>query len=210
MARTDPGLLPKYGSKARTPQQKQEDEEFVSTTLKRLDYEGNRQEASADWIKEGFNSLGKKDPRTAMQRFNQAWLLDSTNNDIYWGYGAVYMSIGNYERAREQYLYGLKRNPKHAPMLADYSSYFMAQFYGLQSMDPKSAVNNLDSALRYLNTSYQVNPKEATTCFKMSAAYMLKNKCGEAWRYFHECESLGGAGITDDFRSELEGRCPQK
>jgi tetratricopeptide (TPR) repeat protein len=210
MARTDQALLPKYGNKPRNAEQKQKDDEFVATTLKRLEYEGNRQDASADWIKAGFNALGKKDPKSAMYEFNKAWLLDSTNNDVYWGFGAVYMSIGNYEKAREQYLYGLKKNPKHAAMLADYSSYFMAQFYGLQSMDPQGALSNLDSALRYLNTSYQLNPKEATTCFKLSAAYMLKNKCGDAWRYFKECEALGGAGITEDFRAELEGRCPQK
>lgn len=208
--RADPGLLPKYGNKPRTPEQKEKDEKFVNTTLARLEYEGNRKEASADWIKEGFNALGKKDPRAAMHLFNKAWLLDSTNNDVYWGFGGVYMSIGNYEKAREQYLYGLKRNPKHAAMLADYSGYFMAQFYGLQSMDPKNAVTNLDSALKYLNTSYQIDPKEANTCFKLSACYMLKAKCGDAWRYFRECEALGGAGITEDFKAELQGRCPQK
>lgn len=209
-ARTDVRLQPKYGSKPLSAEQKQQNEQFVTTTLKRLEYEGNRAEASADWIKEGFNALGRKKPREAMYRFNEAWLLDSTNVDTYWGFGAVYMSINSYEKAREQYLYGLKRAPRHAAMQADYAGYFMAQFYGLQSLDPQNASVNIDSALRYLNTSYQIAPKEANTCLKLSVCYMLKGKCNDAWKFFHECEALGGAGITEDFRAELEGRCPKR
>lgn len=209
-ARSDVRMLPRFGTKPLSAEQKLQNEQFTTNTLKRLEYEGNRADASADWIKEGFNALGRKKPRDAMYRFNEAWLLDSNNTDVYWGYGAVYMSINSYEKAREQYLYGLKRAPKHAAMQADYAGYFMAQFYGLQSLDPQNASVNIDSALKYLNSSYQIAPKEANTCLKLSVCYMLKGKCNDAWRYFHECEALGGAGITEDFRAELDGRCPKK
>ena len=35
-----------------------------------------------------------------MYRFNQAYLLDSTNTDIYWGFGGVYMTLGDFENAK--------------------------------------------------------------------------------------------------------------
>ena len=54
--------------------------------------------AASDYlIKLGFNYMYKRDLKTAMYRFNQAYLLDSTNSDIYWGYGAIYMTLGNFE-----------------------------------------------------------------------------------------------------------------
>ncbi len=63
-----------------------------------------------------------------MYRFNQSYLLDSTSTDIYWGYGAVYMTLQNYEKAREQYLEGLTINPRNVHLLTDYATYFRIRY----------------------------------------------------------------------------------
>lgn len=206
-AKTNIRLLPKYGYKVKTEEQKQIDQKFVSETLKQLEYEGDRVAASGDMIKTGFSYLGKNDLKTAMYRFNQAYLLDSTNADIYWGFGAVYMALGAFDKAQQQYLDGLKAAPRNTHLLTEYASYFMAQYYGLQSLDAKNALVNLDSAMSYLNRSYAIDPKDENTTFRLSVCYWLKGKCKEAWRYYNECKALGGLPITDEYTANLTEKC---
>lgn len=60
-----------------------------------------------------------------MYRFNQAFLLDSTNSDIYWGYGAVYFMLNRLDLAREQYKTGLNMDPENTRILTDYGTSYM-------------------------------------------------------------------------------------
>lgn len=105
-AKTNMRLLPKYGHVQKTKEQKQADQEFIETALK---LGATKRKASDDLISMGFKYL-YRDIKTAMYRFNQAYLVDSTNTDIYWGFGGVYMRLGDYASAEKQYKEGLAIN----------------------------------------------------------------------------------------------------
>jgi hypothetical protein len=77
-------LLPKYGNKPKTKDQLAADNQLIEDYIKQ---EGSRSKASEVLIKIGFNYLYKGDIRTAMYRFNQAWLLDPENENVFWGWG---------------------------------------------------------------------------------------------------------------------------
>lgn len=93
-AKTNIRLLPKYGNVQKTEAQKKADKEFIESALKQ---DSTNRKASDHLISLGFNNL-YRDIKTAMYRFNQAYLLDSTNTDIYWGFGGVYLTLGNYKK----------------------------------------------------------------------------------------------------------------
>jgi len=205
-AKTNIRLLPKYGHVTKTQGQKASDKEFIETTLKQ--YPTNRK-ASDHLIELGFKYL-YNDIKTAMYRFNQAYLLDSTNTDIYWGYAGVYMTLGNLENAQKQYLEGLSIDPKNTHLLTDYGTYFMAQYYGLQPIDEKKALPNLDSAINYLTQSYLLDSKDQNTTFKLSICYYQNKDCKNAWKYYNECKLLGGQPITEDFTKALTEQCKTK
>ena len=205
-AKTNIRLLPKYGHVTKTEGQKASDKEFIETTLKQYP---TIRKASDHLIELGFKYL-YNDVKTAMYRFNQAYLLDSTNTDIYWGYGGVYMTLGNYENAQKQYSEGLSIDPKNTHLLTDYGTYFMAQYYGLQPLDEKEALPNLDSAINYLTKSYQLDKKDPNTTFKLSISYYQKKDCKNAWKYYDECKLLGGQIITEDFTKALTEQCKTK
>jgi Tfp pilus assembly protein PilF len=202
-AKTNIRLLPKYGNIPKTEGQKDADKEFIETTLKQ--YPSNRK-ASDHLIELGFKYL-YRDIKTAMYRFNQAYLLDSTNTDIFWGYAGVYMTLGDYQKAQQQYTEGLMIDPKNTHLLTDYGTYFMAQYYALQLIDKKNALANLDSALNYLTKSYQLDTKDQNTTFKLSICYYQKKDCKNAWKYYDECMSLGGQPITEEFTKDLKEQC---
>ena len=86
-AKTNIRLLPEYGHAQKTEDEKAADTIFIKAAL--TQYPTNRQ-ASQHLIELGFKYL-YHDIKTAMYRFNQAYLLDSTNTDIFWGYGGIYM-----------------------------------------------------------------------------------------------------------------------
>ena len=205
-SKTNIRLLPKYGHAIKTEGQKASDKEFIETSLKQ--YPTNRK-ASEHLIEVGFKYL-YKDVKTAMYRFNQAYLLDSTNTDIYWGYGGVYMTLGNYENAQKQFLEGLSVDSKSTHLLTDYGTYFMALYYGLQPLDEKKALLNIDSAINYLTKSYLLDKRDQNTTFKLSICYCQKKDCKNAWKYYNECKLLGGQPITEDFTKELTEQCKTK
>jgi tetratricopeptide (TPR) repeat protein len=205
-SKTNIRLLPKYGHAQKTEEQKRADKDFIELILKK---DSTNRKASDHLISLGFNYL-YRDIKTAMYRFNQAYLLDSTNTDIYWGYAGVYMTLGNYAKAKDQYLEGLSINPKNTHLLTDYGTYFLAQFYGLQPISEKDALENLDSAIAYMAKSYQLDPTDQNTTFKLSICYWNKNDCFNAWKYYDICKSFGGKPVTEDYTKDLKIKCKRK
>ncbi len=72
-AKTNIRLLPKYGYAQKTEAQKKSDQEFIEAALKK---DSTYRKASDHLIQLGFSYL-YRDIKTAMYRFNQAYLLDS-------------------------------------------------------------------------------------------------------------------------------------
>lgn len=205
-AKTDIRLLPKYGHVPKTEAQKKSDQEFIETVLKQ---DSTHRKASDRFVRLGFNYL-YSDKKTAMYRFNQAYLLDSTNTDIYWGFGAVYMTLRDYAKAEKQYLEGLAINPVNTHLLTDYGAYFLSLYYRLEPNDKKGALTNLETAITYLLKSYQLDPTDQNTTFKLSICYLNKGECDNAWKYYDICKELGGQPITEDYTNELMKKCNRK
>ena len=205
-AKTNIRLLPKYGHAQKTEAQKNSDKEFIETALKK---DTSNRIASDHLVSLGFQYL-YRDIKTAMYRFNQAYLLDSTNTDIYWGFGGVYMILGDYAKAEKQYQEGLAINPNNTHLLTDYGTYFMDQYYGILPIDEKGALTNLESAITYMVKSYQLDQTDQNTTFKLSICYWNKGDCDNAWKYYDICKALGGQPITEDYTKDLKKKCKRK
>jgi Tfp pilus assembly protein PilF len=203
-AKTNIRLLPKYGYAVKTDDQKKADQEFIEAALKQ---DTTNRRASNHLIRLGFQYL-YTDITKAMYRFNQAYLLDSANSDIYWGYGGVYMALGDFAKARGQYTAGLAADASNTRLLTDYGTYFLVQYYTQQPLDEKNALPQLDSAINYMTRSYKIDSKDQNTTFKLAVCYFQKKDCQKAWRYYTECVSLGGQPITADFTKALKEQCP--
>ena len=205
-AKTNIRLLPKYGQAQKTEAQKEADQEFIATALKQ---DSTHRKASDHFISLGFKYL-YRDIKTAIYRFNQAYLLDSTNTDIYWGFGAVYMTLGDFPKAEKQYLEGLAINADNTHLLTDYGTYFMTQYYGLQLIDKKGALKNLETAINYMIKSYTLDSNDQNTTYKLSICYWNKGDCDNAWKYYDICKELGGRPITENYSKDLMKKCKRK
>ena len=95
-AKTEIRLLPEYGHVTKSQEQKKADQELIQAEILQ---EGTPRKASDHLITLGFNNLYSGDLRTAMYRFNQAWLVDPTNANVYWGFGAIYFTFNEVNTA---------------------------------------------------------------------------------------------------------------
>ena len=205
-AKTNMRLLPKYGHMPKTEAQKQSDQEFIETALTA---DSTHRMASDHLISLGFKYLNR-DVKTAMYRFNQAYLLDSTNVDIYWGYGAVYMTLGQFGEAEKQYLEGLSIEPDNTHLLTDYGTYFMMQYYVMKLLNEEKALTQLDRGISLMSRSYELDPSDQNTSFKLSILFWLKGDCDSAWKYYDACMALGGQPITEAYTKDLGKSCKPK
>src|SRR5688572_5950305 len=200
---TNKRLLPRYGHLPKTEDEIKADSGFIRQIMSQPQFK-TRREASNHLIQLGFNYYYRDDLKTAMFRFNQAYLLDTTNTDIFWGYGAIYMRFGYLGLAADQYETGLKIDSTNTHLWTDYATIFLGQYYRLETEE------SLDKAIQYFEKSYKLNPKDVNTVYKLSISYWNKNDCKNAWKYYDEAVALGEKPITEAYTSDLKKRCKRQ
>ncbi len=206
-AKTDKRLIPKYGGIEKTKKEKKSDKEFEQKIMK---FYNSKEDASNHLIDLGFQYLYRGDLKTAMYRFNQAYLLDTGNSNIYWGYGAIYMAFGKMDLARKQYEEGLKLDNKNDNILIDYGTTYLGEFYDYYQTNSAKANAMLDIAIDKLLTAYEINSKNPNSSYKLSICYLYKGNCTKAYDFLKISENLGNSNITDAYKNELEEKCRQQ
>jgi Tfp pilus assembly protein PilF len=161
-AKEDIRLFPKYGEVPKTKEQKLADQELIDDYVKQ---EGSRMKAFELLVRLGFNYLYKGDLKTAMYRFNQAWILEPENANCFWGFGAIYFTFGDYENALKQYDEGLKVDANSSGILTDKATIFMTKYMN------NHIENDYNEALTLFRKSYSISPKNQNTLFKLSVCY---------------------------------------
>ncbi|UOQ71007.1 tetratricopeptide repeat protein [Hymenobacter cellulosilyticus] len=76
---------PRYGGMTKTAAQREADARFVAEARQQY---GSAQAAMQAHVNFGWHYLATGHAPTAIKRFNQAWLLDSTAADVYFGFSA--------------------------------------------------------------------------------------------------------------------------
>ncbi len=196
-ALTNKRMLPKYGNLPKSEGEIKADEEFLKAAI---ELDSTAEKASAHMIELGFSYL-YRDTKTAMYRFNQAYLLDSTNTDIYWGYGAVYFILNRIDLARKQYEEGLALDPENTRILTDYGTTYLSEYLNTNN------ASLLDKAISIMSRSYVKDPTNQNTSYKLSSCFLMRNDCENALKFFKACESFGGDPITEEFKLEIKSRC---
>ncbi len=204
MVKSNPMLAPKYGQ-LRDSMFNSSEKEKIMKKLKSIF--NNTKDASDYLVNRGLLYLNQDDLVTAMHRFNQAYLLDDTNSNVFWGYGTIYSSMGQHDLARQQYQEGLAINPKNDNLLTDYGTTFLADYYMNNDSYPALANKKLDTAIMLMEDAYDINPQNGNTNYKLSICYFNKNNCFKAWKHLKIASLLENANITTAYRQDLRNRC---
>jgi tetratricopeptide (TPR) repeat protein len=205
LANNDINLQPEFGGVKKNESQIKADNDFIEEILKHYD---NKKDASEKTTALGFRYLyERRDLQTAMKRFNQAYLLEPKNADIYYGYGTVYFNLGAMEKAREQFDKGLSINPNHPKMLTDYGTTYLGDYYNTVNSNPKKAKENLKNSVKYLEKSYSIDERNSDTIYKLSIINMYLGNCKKANKYLDKADKMKNPNITEEFKAELKQKC---
>ncbi|MBP5441127.1 MAG: hypothetical protein J6Y14_09535 [Fibrobacter sp.] len=112
--------IPEYGNQPKSPEMLQADQQFLNKV------QGKEQEAFEHLMNVGWSFFQRGDIGTAIKRFNQAWLIDSTRYESYWGFAAAEGRLNNLKTSKLYYEKALSHggdtkilNPEYAIVLRE-------------------------------------------------------------------------------------------
>lgn len=186
-------LLPMYGKEAKCEAQLQADKEFIETATKKFK---DLKSAAEYYAKSGEAYFNKQDDETAMKRFNQAWLLDSTNAKSYAGFGAILRVKYDYLLSIEMYQKSLKYNPNNANTYIGLAQTYQKQFTDSKdSIALQQAINHTKSAIKF--------EKSAVAYALLTELFLLKKNKDSAAVYLKLADAIDPKKVDENTRNTI-------
>lgn len=205
-AMADMRLLPRYGDREKNDAQRASDAEFIAATLV---VDSVPRSAADRLVQHGTQLLAEGDLSKAMYRFNQAWLVDSTNADAYWGYGSFFMELDRPAVAVQWYRRGLSMDSTSTRLLTGMATALLAEEHLVRPTDSERANDLLTAAMGLLQRANQLDPKDQGTLFRLAVCHLKRNECGEARRYFDSIQKKDAPPVEPGFARRLAATCPR-
>jgi len=216
--------IPMYGGAQFTEAQIRCNEEFINSVVKQS---GSRQAAAREVIKLGWQYFHRNDPRTAMKRFNQAWLLDQNNADAYYGFGHLSSVRGETDRAIGFYKKAIEINPNLTLAIANLARSYKDKAYALYRKKrikfPDAEVKKiLSQAFPLYEKAIQTKPVDSNLrvsdldedlsyiYYEWAIALEFNGEYEKAWEKIRLSRKHGGDKIIEPgFIKELSGCLPE-
>ena len=178
--------LPMYGEREKTPEMLRNDADFIASIEKQ---NLSRKEGAEKVAQLGWSYLAKKDPATAMKRFNQAWLLDPENGTAYHGFAVMTAMRGGPPAEVERFFkLAISKPQVEAEAFVDYGRFLWTE-------------KRLDESLTQLNKAFQLNPDAENCRYNISFVYYLKQDFNNACIWAKDAQQHGAQlekGFLDD------------
>ncbi|MBS1532191.1 MAG: hypothetical protein JSU01_17950 [Bacteroidetes bacterium] len=156
-------------------------------------------ELSDHFVMRGWQYLRAGKADTAMMRFNQAWLLDSLNKDIYWGFADL---LGMQQKFKESIPFFeryLKIDSHNVRVLQDESTSYGNLFY--QTKDKKY----LEACVTCLKKALAIDPKSGQLYGLLTNAYSYYMQKDSARKYLKIAEKLDPSAVNPAVKQMLNG-----
>lgn len=163
-----------------TAEAKAKQEEFLKKNITRFK---SREMAGEYYVLQARRAFNEEKLDSASYLFGRAYLMDSTNNDIYWGYGLVYGREQKYEEALFLLYRALEKDKENPRLLNDVATSHLSRFY--VSTNPE----DLMQSKKLLEQAVQLAPNEADAYYKLAINSYYLREYGNAWSYLHKSVS---------------------
>lgn len=196
-AQKKPNLLPMYGGMPKSKSMMAADQKFLSTVDA---HGGSRSDNSREFSKLGWQSIQNRDAITAMNRFNQAWLLDSTNAEAYRGFGYILGMFEAYSESFSHFNRAVHYDSSNVGMLNDYVFMMLVK---QKALPTKSDIINAEKLNLH---ALSLNPSHGYTHQLMSKILYYKNDYEEAWESLYRSKKNGNERFDQDFIKDLHAK----
>lgn len=190
LASTDSSLLPMYGGEDRKNNVAilKKDNEFIVKTTQSF---SSREHAAEGYVERGFEMYSQKKFDKAMQRFNQAWLLNPDNAYVYLGYGLLYNNEKKSCKAVTMFMQAHKKGLNENGFLSDYA--YTTTNCALTK--EKQLQNELFSDANDLHKQSSRSPNKALQAYayhSWAKSYFLQNDFSNSQKMLDQSKNLGG------------------
>ena len=188
-------LLPMYGNVVKCEQQLKADNDFfalVDTKFK------DRKTASPSYTQLGWDYFYKNDLETSMKRFNQAWLLDSLNADVYWGFGNLLGRQNKLQASIPYFEKSLKLKPNNSKVYESLATSYGQLFVSNQKSE---TLDKAVEALKKANTLDKNNPRILS---QLTSAYCYFTQKDSAIKYLKLTDKIDSKAINPEVRTLLK------
>ncbi len=201
----NPNLLPMFGGVTKSETQIEADSSFIAEATR---IAGGREKAAEEFVKKGWQAfLGKRDPETAMMRFNQAWLLDPQNPGVYWGFGVVSGAMRNIDKSVEMLRKAAEMLPDNARLLVDLGFSLTILSGGMS--EENSAKTAMAEALTCFGRAEKLEPGYEPLYSNWAVALFLRRDYAGAWEKVAKAQRLGGSTLSRKFLQDLAAQFPR-
>jgi tetratricopeptide (TPR) repeat protein len=185
--------LPMYGRVKKCAAQIRSDSVFLST------YKNDPKKAAVRYVKRGWDYIREGKLDTAMFRFNQAWMLDSLNADVYWGFANLLGMQQKYEESVLLFERSLSLKP------TDFNVYRDAAVSNGNLFRRNQNSKYQTRAIQYLKTADRLSPGNARIKAQLAGAYYF-SQIDSARKYLKMAEKLDPAAVDPQMRAVIMGK----
>ncbi len=179
---------------------------------------GSREAAVKKTLDEALATYQRGYFELAIHRYNQAWLLDPKNPEVFNGFALVLDAQGKEDEALAIYQKYLELNPRHAMTLCRLARQYQNKAIR-QLVDPASGSDSEKEASRSLDEAlklYEKAAQEATLDVDLSFIYYqwaialaVKKDTAGAWEKVRLSKKHGGQFIEPKFIETLSKDAPE-
>ena len=188
--------LPMFGNVKKCKEQIDDDKTFIETCEK----SPGRKAYAAHMVVRGWQYLHRGDLDTSTMRFNQAWLLDSLNAEIYWGFGDILGMQKKYTESIPYFEKALRLAPDSARIWQDASVSYGNAFFETKNQ------TYLNSTIKALKRSINIGPGSAALYSQLTAAYCYFYQNDSARNYLKITDKLYPGTINPEVRAMLSSK----
>lgn len=198
----DMNLQPKYGSLPKNEAQKAADAKFLATIDDH--YKGNRKKAAEDVSARGWQFLRQGNVSDAMKRFNQSWLIDSSNGSALWGMAAIQAGSGKLNESLKLFSEAESLVDGDIDLTADY-----AKALGIAGAQTKNNAQLNDAFTRFARV-HEKAPQHTLNLQNWAITLFYVGNYAEAWKKLKLAEATPRrAEIDHNFVAALQSKMPR-
>ena len=183
-----------YGKQHKCAAQLAADQEFLALSDKQY---ASRKLASEHYTQVGWGLFYDKQFDTAMKRFNQAWLLDSTNAQPHWGFASVSGMKEQFRSSIPLFKKYLMMSPNEAKAWEGLGMSYGQLFF--QSKKPTF----LDSSIMATKQCVKIDPTYGRGYAQLAASYAYYIQKDSAKKYLAIADKLNPALVSAEARQMI-------
>ncbi len=200
--------VPMYGGmdRSRIPELKAGDDKLIADTT---NHYGTREKASAAFVNNGFAYYQRDDLANAMRRFNQAWLLNPQNPEVYAGFGSVLHDQGKNCEAMQMMEKAIALNPPaFQGIFPDAARLIALCAVSDKSLTSEPKLKLFERSESLYKKAEEIEPNKRYVYGSWATAYYWRGQYSDAWAMVAKERAAGGTP-NEKFLGLLREKMPE-